>query len=236
MKTPHLALGFVEIPFLSIAAVIADQAVKEAGVRLLGIETTGNQNLMLRLQGEVAAVEAALAFAERRATELGVAAIVRCLARPEPALDPLIHFPNAQNPLFGGRDQLLPTDFPQPTDQSMDTKQQALGIIETQGLTAILEATDTMLKAANVTLVGKEKIGAAYVTVIVKGGCLGREGGRGGRRPGGGQLGQARGRSCHRAAARRPDCTAAEVTQRTPPVRGADPPPLLRGTPGPPAR
>ena len=169
MKTPHLALGFVEIPFLSIAAVIADQAVKEAGVRLLGIETTGNQNLMLRLQGEVAAVGAALAFAERRATELGVTAIVRCLARPEPALDQLICFPNAQNPLFGGRDQLLPTDFPQPTDQSMDTKQQALGIIETQGLTAILEATDTMLKAANVTLVGKEKIGAAYVTVIVKG-------------------------------------------------------------------
>ena len=44
-----------------------------------------------------------------------------------------------------------------------------LGILETQGLTAILEATDAMLKAANVTLVGKEKIGAAYVTVIVKG-------------------------------------------------------------------
>jgi microcompartment protein CcmL/EutN len=51
----------------------------------------------------------------------------------------------------------------------MNTHEQALGIIETQGLTAILEATDTMLKAANVTLVGKEKIGAAYVTVIVRG-------------------------------------------------------------------
>ena len=169
MKAPHLALGFAEIPFLSITAVIADQAVKEAGVRLLGIETTGNQNLMLRLQGDMAAVEAALAFAERRAKELGVAAIVRCLARPEPAFDPLIHFPNTENPLYGGRDQLLPTDFPQTKDESMDPKQQALGIIETQGLTAILEASDTMLKAANVTLVGKEKIGAGYVTVIVKG-------------------------------------------------------------------
>jgi microcompartment protein CcmL/EutN len=169
VKAPHLALGFAEIPFLSITAIIADEAVKEAGVRLLGIETTGNEKLMLRLQGDVAAVEAALAFVKRRATELGAAAIVRCLARPEPALDALIHFPNAANPLYGGRDQLLPTDFPQPTDKSMDTNQQALGIIETQGLTAILEATDTMLKAANVTLVGKEKIGAAYVTVIVKG-------------------------------------------------------------------
>jgi microcompartment protein CcmL/EutN len=51
----------------------------------------------------------------------------------------------------------------------MATNQPALGIIETQGLTAVLEASDAMLKAANVTLVGKEKIGAAYVTVIVKG-------------------------------------------------------------------
>ena len=169
MKASHLALGFVETPFLSITAIIADEALKGASVRLLGIETTGNERLMLRLQGDVAAVEAALAFAEKRATELGVTAIVRCLARPEAAIDQLLYFPNAANPLYGGRDQMLPTDFPQPPNQSMDPNQQALGIIETQGLTAILEATDTMLKAANVTLVGKEKIGAAYVTVIVKG-------------------------------------------------------------------
>ncbi|MCX6970721.1 MAG: BMC domain-containing protein [Verrucomicrobia bacterium] len=48
-------------------------------------------------------------------------------------------------------------------------KPQAIGILETQGLTAILHATDAMLKAANVELVGKEKIGAAYVTIIIKG-------------------------------------------------------------------
>ena len=138
-------------------------------MRLLGIETTGNENLMLRLQGDVAAVATALAFAAARAQELGVSATVRCLSRPEPALAALLDFPNASNPLYGGRDQFLPTDFPQPANQPMNLKQEALGIIETQGLAAILEATDTMLKAANVTLVGKEKIGAAYVTVIVKG-------------------------------------------------------------------
>lgn len=169
VKTPQLALGLAEIPSFSLTALIADQAVKESGVRLLGVETTGNERLMLRLQGGVAAVEAALAFIEKRAAELGVTAVVRCLGRPEAGLDPLLHFPNADNPLYGGRDQLLPTDFPQPPDPPMDNKQPALGIIETQGLAAILEATDTMLKAANVTLVGKEKIGAAYVTVIVKG-------------------------------------------------------------------
>ena len=71
--------------------------------------------------------------------------------------------------LYGGRDQFLPADFPQPENKIMNMKQEALGILETQGLTAILEATDAMLKSANVTLVGKEKIGAAYVTVIVRG-------------------------------------------------------------------
>jgi microcompartment protein CcmL/EutN len=164
-----MALGFAEIPFLSITAVIADQAVKAANVRLLGIETSGNENLVLRLEGDVDSVTTALAFAESRAAELGVSATIRCLSRPESGLDPLVHFSNAQNPLYGGRDQFLPTDFPQLDTPDMNTKQEALGIIETQGLTAILEATDTMLKAANVTLVGKEKIGAAYVTVIVRG-------------------------------------------------------------------
>jgi len=48
-------------------------------------------------------------------------------------------------------------------------KPQAIEILETHGLTAILHATDAMLKAANVELVGKEKIGAAYVTIIIKG-------------------------------------------------------------------
>ncbi len=164
-----MALGFAEIPFLSIAAVIADQVVKAANVQLLGIETTGNENLVLRLEGDVDSILTALAFAETRSGELGVRAIVRCLSRPEPALTPLVHFANAQNPLYGGRDQFLPTDFSQSKTQAMNTNQEALGIIETQGLTAILEATDSMLKAANVKLVGKEKIGAAYVTVIVRG-------------------------------------------------------------------
>lgn len=45
----------------------------------------------------------------------------------------------------------------------------ALGMIETKSLVAAIEAADAMVKAANVVLVGKEYIGAAYVTVIVRG-------------------------------------------------------------------
>ena len=47
--------------------------------------------------------------------------------------------------------------------------QQALGMVETRGLVAAIEAADAMLKAANVTLVGTEKIGSGLVSVMVRG-------------------------------------------------------------------
>ena len=47
--------------------------------------------------------------------------------------------------------------------------QEALGMVETKGLVAMIEAADAMVKAANVTLVGYEKIGAGFVTAIVRG-------------------------------------------------------------------
>ncbi len=46
---------------------------------------------------------------------------------------------------------------------------EALGMIETRGLVALIEAGDAMVKAANVTLVGWEKIGSGYVTVMCRG-------------------------------------------------------------------
>ena len=45
----------------------------------------------------------------------------------------------------------------------------ALGLIETRGLVGAIEAADAMVKAARVTLIGKEKIGGGYVTVMVRG-------------------------------------------------------------------
>ena len=45
----------------------------------------------------------------------------------------------------------------------------ALGMIETKGLVGSIEAADAMVKAANVTLIGKEQIGSGLVTVLVRG-------------------------------------------------------------------
>jgi ethanolamine utilization protein EutM len=46
---------------------------------------------------------------------------------------------------------------------------EALGLVETKGLIGAVEAADAMVKAANVVLIGKEYIGAGYVTVLVRG-------------------------------------------------------------------
>ena len=65
---------------------------------------------------------------------------------------------------------------PQKTEETAQIKkevkvmtQEALGMIETRGLVAAVEAADSMLKAANVTLIGTEKIGSGLVSVMVRG-------------------------------------------------------------------
>ena len=46
---------------------------------------------------------------------------------------------------------------------------EALGMVETKGFVGAVEAADAMVKAANVQLIGKEYIGAGYVTIFVRG-------------------------------------------------------------------
>lgn len=53
-----------------------------------------------------------------------------------------------------------------PKEDRMDI---ALGMIETRGLVGSIEAADAMVKAANVTLIGKERVGGGLVTVMVRG-------------------------------------------------------------------
>ena len=60
-------------------------------------------------------------------------------------------------------------DIPEIKKEEKRMAQEALGMVETRGLVAAVEAADAMCKAANVTLVGTEKIGSGLVTVMVRG-------------------------------------------------------------------
>jgi len=64
--------------------------------------------------------------------------------------------------MFEKRDNIIPVN-------EMEATRDALGMVETRGFIGSVEAADAMVKAANVTLVGSEYIGAGYVTVLVRG-------------------------------------------------------------------
>lgn len=57
-----------------------------------------------------------------------------------------------------------------PSNEKKETvKMEALGMVETRGLVAAIEAADAMVKAANVILIGSEKIGSGLVSIMVRG-------------------------------------------------------------------
>ena len=61
------------------------------------------------------------------------------------------------------------TPAPAPKKEVKKMALEALGMVETRGLTAAVEAADAMVKAAEVTLIGTEKIGSGLVSVMVRG-------------------------------------------------------------------
>jgi len=112
--------------------------------------------------GPTGAVVAAAEAGVELARTMGSRATFAVLAAPAEATRVAAHPAPVYSPLLGLYDYRIPKD---PEMSPSD----AVGLLETQGLVAALHATDEMLKGANVELVGKEKIGAAYVTIMVRG-------------------------------------------------------------------
>ena len=156
------SLALLEIANLTPALLVADRCAKAAGVRVVGIENTMGAEQCLKLAGGVEDV--------RHAVEQGVALVHRMGSKAEVAVMPgprketveISSQPPVSIPLLGIHDSIIKKE------NSMKSSD-ALGLIETQGLVAALHATDEMLKSASVELVGKEKIGAAFVTIMVRG-------------------------------------------------------------------
>jgi ethanolamine utilization protein EutM len=162
LRTPHSALALLEVSHLTPSLLVADRCLKSAGVRLLGIESTDSPAQCIKLVGPTDAVrhagEAGLALAK----EMGATASLVVMAGPRQETLDLANAPPVYSPLLDLYDSRLPREEPM-------TNSDAIGLLETQGLVASLHAVDEMLKSASVTLVGKEKIGAAYVTVVIRG-------------------------------------------------------------------
>ena len=153
---------------LSPALVIADQAVKAADVRITGVEGNAGLECVVKFVGDAANVQRALAAAKRVAEEMQAKYDAALLLNYED--DDRVRFvesPQEYSPITEGNLHMLPR--PDAQRERQGTTMQAIGLLETQGLTGVIEGADAMVKAANVEIIGKEKIGAAHVTVIVRG-------------------------------------------------------------------
>jgi microcompartment protein CcmL/EutN len=177
------ALGLLETTGLTPALAALDAMGKAAEIRVLQAELNDLLGVCIKIQGNVAAVQAAIQAGQAVAEQMGGRPIVDVIPSPQDAAWPAIVSPPEFNPLIQQDVVVFPVydSVPQRAGDSVPQragdKEQAvdksasyaLGLIETQGFTAVFEAIDTACKAANVEVVGKEKLGGGYVTVIIRG-------------------------------------------------------------------
>jgi microcompartment protein CcmL/EutN len=156
------SLALLEISNLAPALLVADRCVKATNVRIVGIESTDGQMQCIKLLGSPSDVAEAAEQGVALAKQMGATAFWSVLSHPLDELTKLVHNKPAFSPTFGDVDARVAKE------KSMSPIE-SVGLLETQGLVAALHATDDMLKSASVKLVGKEKIGSAYVTIMIKG-------------------------------------------------------------------
>ena len=160
------AIGLVELPNCTDAIQALDVMLKTADVQFLTWEKKlGGRLVTLIVQGNVAAVTEAVEAAKHRAVGRVVASTV--IANPHEETWKLIEVSRRKYPYLRTLTILLSDR--QGLKEEIRMELQALGMIETRGLVASIEAADAMLKAANVVMVGTEKIGSGLVSVMVRG-------------------------------------------------------------------
>jgi microcompartment protein CcmL/EutN len=144
--------------------VAVDAMEKSADVRIIQIEFNDLYGACVKITGPTAAVQTAIATGKNLVERMHVQCLTDIIPNPEPAIAGVWQSPPEFSPLIEQDIVLIPKE-----SSVSEQAPFAIGLIETQGLTAVIEAIDTACKAANVEVLGKEKLGGGYVTVIIKG-------------------------------------------------------------------
>jgi microcompartment protein CcmL/EutN len=151
--TPGLAVGMVEASGFTPMIQAADSGIKAADVLIPSWVTVGSGLTTVFFRGSVAAVHSAVESAVEAAAKMGSVAAVHVIARPHPGTEEIA-------PVGAWKKDSI---FSDPGTDS------ALGILETRGITGLVEGMDAGLKAASVTIQGWEKIGKGMTSVIFRG-------------------------------------------------------------------
>lgn len=163
----HQALGILEVTGFTPAMVALDAMEKLVGIQVLQAELNDFYGVCVKIVGSTAEVSAAIAAGKASAELMGGKPIGTVLNRPDPRALASIQSPPEVSPLIQQSVVLNPNQISSKEPKVAESS--ALGFIETQGFTAVFEAIDSACKAANVEVVGKEKLGGGYITIVVRG-------------------------------------------------------------------
>ena len=179
------AIGILETLGWAAAIVALDHMAKAAQIVVLQAEWNDMLGSVIKITGSTSHVQSALEAGLKVANAMHPPAnatsapksMVRMINRPDKQALRAILSPDEFSVLIEQSVVKRPRDPSHETTTSessgekkqMTTNNQALGFIETQGFTAVFEAIDTACKAASVEVVGKEKLGGGYVTVVIRG-------------------------------------------------------------------
>ena len=179
------AIGILETLGWTAAIVALDHMDKAAQIVVLQAEWNDMLGSVIKISGSTSQVQSALEAGLNAANAMHPPAdstsisksMIRLINRPDEQALRAILSPDETSPLIEQSVVKRPRTLSHETTsldsfgvkKSMASNSQALGFIETQGFTAVFEAIDTACKAASVEVVGKEKLGGGYVTVVIRG-------------------------------------------------------------------
>lgn len=162
------ALGLIELAGWSPSVVVLDAMEKAASVRLLQVEYNDLAGASIKVAGDVAAVRTAVDAGRA----LAEAMQVRCMADVIPNPEPRARAGWEAKPEFNPLMEQDVVKLPARQGREGTVNEQAgfaVGLIETQGFTAVFEAIDTACKTASVEVVAREKLGGGFITVVIRG-------------------------------------------------------------------
>jgi microcompartment protein CcmL/EutN len=160
------SIGILETNGWTAGMVACDAMAKSANVSVIQAEWNDMLGAVLKIFGSPSDVQAAIEAGAQAAKSMQQYRSSHLIHSPDRDALGAIISPPEFNALI---EQAV---VKQPLSESeimSNSNGQALGFIETQGFTAVFEAIDTACKAASVDVVGKEKLGGGYVTVVIRG-------------------------------------------------------------------
>jgi carbon dioxide concentrating mechanism protein CcmO len=150
--------------------IVLDTLDKAAKVRVLQVELNDLYGVCMKVAGALADVRSALGAGKSMAETMHVECVVDIIPSPDSRALQAYDAKEEFNPLIEQDVVHLPVKSGPTKEHTLNqTPRFAIGFIETQGFTAVIEAIDTACKTADVQVLGREKLGGGYITVIIKG-------------------------------------------------------------------